>query len=171
MPFEKYEVSYTKKVVDALGDMNYVAAYHRTVLDAMELLRQYHSDLHMPYEQRDEAIAELRAAEDTIRRQCQRLIDKDDEITRIRAALAKAHWGCGIEARTYTGAPASWNDVIDRLRKRAPNKPVPKQTYMACGHYPNALSNYFEHRIHCEFCCEKEPLKWYDNGRHREPSK
>ncbi len=44
-----------------------------------------------------------------------------------------------------------------------------KQAYMACGHYPDAISNHFEGRTSCEFCCEKEPLKWFDNGHHRMP--
>jgi hypothetical protein len=141
--------SYTKQVCE-----NLVRAYRENrssilaVNDAVVLLEQYHRDMHVPYEQRDEARAEREEAYEVNRRLTMRLIEKDAEIERMRNALSKAHWGYGADAHTYSGAPAN---------------------YIACAHYPNAIHNHFTNMTHCEFCCEKEPLKWYDNGQHRQP--
>lgn len=173
----KWETSYTKKVVD------FVCFHHDTATvpgnstyQAVELLKQYHRDLHLPYEQRDEALArvkELAAANKYLL----------GEITELRASLpykvkqgmGRSVWcapygekapflGDAIKSDIYKWAAER---VFDALAKPEPKK----QVFMACGHYPNALSNFFEKRDHCEFCCEKEPLKWCDNGRHREPGK
>ncbi len=45
------------------------------------------------------------------------------------------------------------------------------QVFFCCKHHPWALLNFWFGRSTCEHQCEKEPLKWFDNGRHREPGK
>jgi hypothetical protein len=125
--------SYTKRVVDELEKHYPISSTwpEHSVHKAVELLRQYHRDLHIPYTERDEARAEVKALEAVV------------------IALLK-----------------------NKTPAREPVKKVHEfQNYTACAHHPNALSNFFEKRDYCEFRCEKEPLKWYDNGQHRKPGK
>jgi hypothetical protein len=158
--------SYTKQVCE-----NLLRAYRENrssilaVNDAVVLLEQYHRDMHVPYEQRDEARAEREEAYEVNRRLTMRLIEKDNEIVRLRALheVAKntiADLRKPLKWAVYNGE-RSWFDAL---------KAQPKQVeYIACAHYPNAIHNHFTGMTHCEFCCEKEPLKWYDNGQHRQP--
>lgn len=157
----KWETSYTKKVVDELEKAHPISIPGDV---AAELLRQYHRDLHLPYEQRDKALArvkELAAANKYLLA----------EIADMRASLpfkVRAGMRHGVVWVAPPGGVNTHTDICDAPPKQQDAR---RQEFMACGHYPNALSNYFEHRLHCEFCCEKEPLKWHDNGRHREPGK
>jgi hypothetical protein len=45
------------------------------------------------------------------------------------------------------------------------------QIFFCCKHHPIALWNFWRGRMTCAHGCHKEPLKWFDNGRHREPGK
>ena len=129
----KWNTSYTKRVVDSLVAEYPISAAVKgnPVYAAIQLLILYHRDLHLPYEQRDEARANNE-------RLGARVVEMDAELIRLRASVAAAR---------------------------------PFQEFMACRHYPDALFNFWKGRDHCEHCCETEPLKWFDNGRHREPGK
>jgi len=164
-----WETSYTKKVVDdlekVLGSISRYDEDYYAVQNAVQLLIQYHRDMHVPYDQRDEARKEREESYEVNRRLTQRLIDKDDELVRMYALHE-------VAKKTIADLRASLPFKVQQGQGRAVWCSPPdarSQEFMACGHYPNALSNYFEHRLHCEFCCEKEPLKWYDNGQHRQP--
>ncbi len=141
----KWEYSYTKRVVGELAKVRESISHfdpdYFKVEAAMNLLRDYWKDSHVPYEQRD-------GARKVVKIQTERLQQQDEELVRLRSKIANF----GRIRFTYNGTTES-----------------PKQNYMACGHYPNAISNHFEGRTSCEFCCEKEPLKWFDNGHHRMP--
>jgi hypothetical protein len=63
----KYETSYTKRIVDALLEMPFGGAHGfcrpTPIIDAVNLLKDYHRSLHAPYEQRDKARQDLVVAE------------------------------------------------------------------------------------------------------------
>lgn len=56
----KWETSYTKKLVDRIEGAIRPSSNSPLGRSAVELLRQYWNDLHTPYEQRDEARAEVK---------------------------------------------------------------------------------------------------------------
>lgn len=153
-----WRTSYTHKVSEKLlsayqaGRSDIVATYN-----AASLLRQYWLDMHIPYEQRDAYLAEVNRLQEVVRRQTMRLNEKDDELVRLREVA--------VRAGLYVNPP----DLVSRQQQIVNNQK--QQNYMACKHYPDALANFFSHRDNCEFCCEREPLKWFDNGHHREPGK
>jgi hypothetical protein len=81
VPLGPYETSYTKKVVDKLNAIPNVSV-SLVINDAIALLKQYHRDLALPYQQRDEARAEakrLRAALDVAEAQLSHI----DQVLRI----------------------------------------------------------------------------------------
>lgn len=160
-----WEKSYTKRVVDGLERI-----YPRSfaICDAVQLLIQYHRDMHVPYEQRDAYLAEVNRLQEVVRRQTMRLNEKDDELVRIKSSLPY-RVKQGSSNRDVWAARSGYLPPKDAATELQ-NLPE-KQNYMACKHYPDALTNFFAHRDHCEFCCEREPLKWFDNGHHREPGK
>ena len=146
---EQWEGSYTQEVTDWLEAVHIPNAYARQSADlAISLLKQYHRDLHVPYEQRDEArarVKELAAANKY-----------------LLAELAKI--------QTWREDPPGACVCCGGLKPAAETQHK-HQHFVACQHYPNALYNFFHEQKGCEFCCEKEPLKWFDNGKHRMPGK
>ena len=60
---KKWEGSYTEGVVQGLDWIRTFQMrglpYYRNLTDAMDLLKQYHKDLHVPYDQRDVARREV----------------------------------------------------------------------------------------------------------------
>lgn len=130
-----YDTSYTKKVVEHLRELQYREDIN--LQEAIDLLRQYHRDMRVPYEQRDNARAEL---------------------VRYKALyeVAKA---------TIADLRNPFSDV-DCISSR----PLPQFSF-ACEHHPSATSNLFAGRTGCIHGCEKEPLRWFDSGCHRELGK
>jgi hypothetical protein len=74
----KYPGSYTEGVVQGLAWMRNFQMrglpYHKKLTDAIDLLKQYHKDLHVPYDQRDVARREV--------------LELQKEVTRLRKNLA-----------------------------------------------------------------------------------
>lgn len=162
----KWETSYTKRVIDELIKGGYVG---RPILDACDLLEQYHRDLHLPYEQRDYQLKLNTALNKDLTRATDRIKELEGDLRAVRAHLAEANniargehkfnspfgenrqtWnifaGEGRSTRAAAEQQAAQNEA--RMRSWAPLK----QTYVACPHYPNAIHNFFSKKDSCEFC-------------------
>lgn len=178
----KWDKSYTREVVIGLTLlMDYrhwlrSTKQHQQIKAAKELLEQYWHDLHLPYEQRDEArrevqnlkrrVIELKQANNNLRNQ---LIDY--QLDRLRVGVNVAEVKKKIDDIVEVDEPPL-ADAVDVFATNcgtcAPPEPKPVE-FFACQHYPCATTNYFQHIAVCEHGCESVPLKWCDNGHHRKP--
>lgn len=173
----KWDKSYTREVVIGLTLlMDYrhwlrSTKQHQQIKAAKELLEQYWHDLHLPYEQRDEA-RELLKREQHHGKQLQNRVKELESANRaLRSQLAG--W---MKPRFTEVDEPPLADAVDVFAtnygtrsprtKAAESKPV---EFFACQHYPCATTNYFQHIAVCEHGCESVPLKWCDNGHHRKP--
>jgi hypothetical protein len=170
----KWETSYTKRVVDdlekVLGSISRFDTDYYAVQNAVQLLIQYHRDMHVPYEQRDEALAKAKyqlKVNTVLNKDLTRATDRIKELAAankyLLAELARMDWNIYAGEGKSTRA-AQQQQQVNNVQWR-------KQKFVACAHYPNALYNYFHQQTDCEWCCQNEPLKWFDNGHHREPGK
>lgn len=151
----KWETSYTRQVVDQV-----LRAFPTHGRAAASLLIGYWTDLHVPYEQRDEARAERDEAQAESKRigeVCDRfrkeLSHQDEVIEKLREALAEAK------------KPKTNNAL---LTKAASPFVAPSPSFR-CIHWPLATSNILDGRTTCEHGCHTVPLEFWHNGTHRAP--
>lgn len=136
----KWMTSYTKKVVDRLERDG--ERYNFYVEDAADLLRQYHHDLHWPYEQRDMYLKEAHRLGEIVKTQA-------GDLRAVQAHLAEAN----NIARGKHKFNSPFGENVPKYDDLC--EPAPKQTYVACRHYPNAIHNYFSEQTACEFCMKE----------------
>lgn len=88
----KWETSYTRRVgVELIKVRRFVDMFSgdaKPIIDALELLRGYWQDLHIPYEQRDQARAELKGATDVIEDLRNKLAAERLENVKLRETIA-----------------------------------------------------------------------------------
>ena len=160
MHSDLWEGSYTQEVAEYLKVVHIPGAYARqTADDAVALLEQYHRDLHVSYEQRDRARARVKELEGELLRYKALHGVAASTISDLRKQL---------QIKSFIDQKYTWTG---NAAQQSMSQQQQKQFFTACQHYPNALSNFWEKRDSCEFCCEKEPLKWFDHGKHRMPGK
>lgn len=90
----KWETRYTKSVIDdittfakARGCIAFDKNHNPEIFAALNLLKGYWSDLHIPYEQRDAALAEAKRLDEVCTKFRRELSDQDQLIEVLRAKL------------------------------------------------------------------------------------
>lgn len=82
-----------------------------------------------------------------------------------------------VNGRPYYGGkeicvPVRWDNIgkadagwFARLMERVPDEfPTGTQDFWRCKHHPSAINNYYIDRDYCGYGCEKNELRWFDNG-------
>lgn len=159
----KWDTSYTRDMVIRLVSLK-LAFYEPkhpgvTILDdAIKLLEGYWRDLHIPYEQRDQARAEAsrykalyEVALDVIQR-------RNEDLAVFRKQ----------EFRKQEAVLKDTQKAVDEIRASR-NARTACVEFFACKHYPCATSNHFAGLSVCEHGCEKTPLRWWEGGVHSKP--
>lgn len=187
----KWETSYTLRVSEALlRARRFILLFHgndSALIDANNLLKGYWKDLHVPYAQRDEAIAARDAAiaeSKRIGEVCDRfrkeLSHQDEVIEKLREALAEAKKPKTNNAlltkaaspfvaprRDGNSIAATIDEAVARKFGLRPSQPAAPS--FRCIHWPLATSNILDGRTTCEHGCHTVPLEFWHNGTHRAP--
>lgn len=152
-----WETSYTRRVI---GKLHRVRAFVRffkgddsAILAAIDLLYGYWKDLHVPYEQRDKAIADLKRLDEVSAGLRKELAKQDNIIKTLR--ISRDFWIRQHKAR------GSRMDIMRSAYYAQPS--------FCCIHWPLASSNIFDGRTTCEHGCHTVPLEFWHNGTHRAP--
>lgn len=197
----KWSTSYAMRVGSALINLRRFVLMFRgddkPIIDALELLRGYWKDLHVPYEERDQALEDLAKAKAELAEQRVKNADLREELIKSerltehykksRLFWVKLHKERG--ARMLAMRSAYWK-LYERLHghphpmranfgktrswsggpANLQNMPrVAQQPTFRCNHWPLATSNMLGRRTTCEHGCHTVPLERWHNGTHQAP--
>lgn len=160
----KWSTSYTMRVGSALINLRRFVLMFRgddkPIIDALELLRGYWKDLHVPYEERDQALEDLAKAKAELAEQRVKNADLREELINERLHghphPMRANFG---KTRSWSGGPANLQNMPR----------VAQQPTFRCNHWQLATSNMLGRRTTCEHGCHTVPLERWHNGTHQAP--
>lgn len=193
-----WETSYTRRVIGKLHCMRAFVRFFKgddsAILAAIELLCGYWKDLHVPYEQRDKAIADLKRLDEVSAGLRKELAKQDNIIKTLRISrdfwirqhkargsrmdiMRSAYYKLRTKLVSQMGEEAYQrlgDDVVRETLRPVVFYPgqLPRtlaQPSFRCVHWPLATSNVFDGRTTCEHGCHTVPLEFWHSGTHRAP--